>query len=91
MNTSITLALTIVAAVRRLELKYKVIVVIDLCAFIATLHQAIKNHYTPLAVIFTLVVAFAVLQMITEYLLNLSKSGRQCSKHLFRLRIRKLL
>jgi hypothetical protein len=76
-NTSITLVLTIIAAVRRPELKYKVIASIALCAFIAALHQAIKNQFTPLAVIFPLVLSFALLQIIRKYLLTLSKSGKR--------------
>ena len=76
-NTSITLALTIIAAVRRPEAKYKLIAALAVCAFIAALHQAIKNQFTPLAVIFTMVLAFSLLRIFRQYLLTLSKTGKQ--------------
>ena len=75
-NTTLTLALTVSAAVRRPELRYRLIAGLAVCAFVASLHQAVKGEYTPLAVITTLVLAVAVLQIVFAYLSRISKINR---------------
>lgn len=76
MNTTITLVLTVTAAINKPKLKYRLIAGFAVCAFVASLHQALKGEYTPLAVITTLVLAVAVLQIVFEYLSSISKINR---------------
>ena len=76
LNTSITLLVTVVAAVRRPIIRYRLTAALAVCAFVASLHQAVKSEYTPWAVLLTLALAIAVGQIVFEYLSTISKINR---------------
>jgi hypothetical protein len=50
---SLTLVITIVAAIRRPILSYKLIAVVALCATLFALHPVVTGHGNPFALMFT--------------------------------------
>ena len=76
-NNVLVLAITVAAAAKRPIWKYRFIAGIAVCAFIASLHQALTNHFTWLAVLSTLLLTLAVIHRVLINLSGMSKHGRQ--------------
>jgi hypothetical protein len=73
---TMTMVITIAAAIKRPILSYRVIGVVAICAFIAALHQVVTAQFTPLS---SLVTALLVLLIIIRAILNkmaVQKNGK---------------